>query len=864
MSVQVHTYSQPKEWKNHPLYPSFPGAIHICATNNQKNGIQECYGELEHVYSFRKFIKSLFVTWYSAETKFQQYLRLSKIIASLSSIQTELQQAFRANTMDLLETIRFLVETNIKPQALIDSWLETEKERVFKIVFGKFVQEDLASQNHYASLKQPISNQALQEALSKLYDGDFRLADNMHIVLHGFYFVTPEQQVVLEILRKQQISITFFHYYDDNYADTFDFIKAFVTDRFGWPSPIDWIYDSKSSTTTTPIAQTFLAAYENRPGKQSQIKEIITAYPSFFDFLQSVILPNLPFEGKRDCKINIISPNAQQLNDLLLSYYPELNSKKRNFLSYPIGRFLTSLHQIYNKGQLYLSEDILIDLFSSGWLYDELTNQNSLDYTYDLQRIFPYFKGCKEIASWIYRLEELIKQGITIEEAFPIGEENRIVRSVRSPFSKISHFAVPLDRLKQIKTFLESIQHMSEFLFAQSDSNTINSHFKSLKDILRSHENGATLIANENEKLLIQELEKKLGRIHDDSEFLYEDLQTALHFYLSGKLDDQDENYIDGFIEIDGEMFKTHEHAIYLTGLDENSLPLAAQTIPWPLQSETFEKLSEEYIALQLHSIRSRANKSISRYLFFIALNLPSEHVKLSWIKNMLEQFELEPTLYIKQLGIKTADFTSELVNTSITYKPYDFSQENVNQDDFIAGWKTFAFEDFLAEYKLCPKRFYYSYVVEEYPTFSNDFIHQFMFSEIIRVAGQSSKANLDTVLQEVSPLFPQWLNFKKNVLSEKAFPYVPNKLGKKTYVVEEHSYTETRKNFQFPGFTKKFREELFENTKASYETLVNELMTEDKSMTANPGFACRFCPHIDYCGDAEFPIDIRKGDEKE
>lgn len=863
MNVQVHTYSQPKEWAQHPLYASFPKAIHICATNNQKNGIKVCYGhELKHVYSFREFIKELYRSWYSAETKFQQYLRLSKIIANLDDIQPELKKAFRANAMDVLDSIRFFVEVNIKPNSLKDDWLNTEKERTFKEVWNQFVQEDVACKNHYKALKSSVLKETLQKVISTLYKQDVELTEEIHIVLHGFYFVTPEQQVVLEILRKQQFHITFFHYYDARYADTFDFIKAFVTDRFGWPSPEQWVYDKTSSTDTTTVAQAFLNAYENGPVQILQQKERITAYPSFFDFLQDVILPHFSIDGSQEKDINIISPNAEQLNDLLLSYYPELNSKKRNFLSYPIGRFLVALHQIYNNGKLHLSEDILIELFSSGWLYDGLTQNNAQNYTYDLQQLFTYLKGCKEIDNWISRLEQLINQGLTIEKAFPISEENRIIRSVRSPFAKISHFAVPLDRIKQVKTFIESIQLMTKTLFADSNSNTIDVHFKRLKDILKLHGKGVNHIAEINEKLLIQELEKKLDYIQDDSEFLYDDLQIALHFYLSGRLDNKDENYITGFTEIDGEMFKPQKHAIYLTGLDESSLPLSTQSIPWPLQAETFEKLSEIHIALQLHTIRSRANKSISRYLFFIALNLPSEHVKLSWIKNMLDQQELQQALYIKQLGLEVIDFKDSSTNTVITYKPFDFSQETVNQDDVITAWKTLAFEDFLSEYELCPKRFYYSYILDEYPTFSSDFMHQFLFSEIIRVAGQGTKADFNTVLQEVSPLFPQWLDFKKYISAKTAFRYVPNKLGEKTAVNDAHSYTETRKNFQFPGFTNQVRNQIFTNAEASFSTIISKLVDEDNQMMpAIPSYFCRFCPHIDYCDNAVFSIDLRKED---
>lgn len=866
MNVKVHTYSQPKEWAQHPQYASFPDAIHICATNNQKKGINACYGQdLKHIYSFRDFIKSLYPIWYIAETKFQQYLRLLGIITNLADVQSELKQAFRLNAMDILDSIRFFLEANIKPPALQDRWLNTEKERVFKKVWESFIKEDAASQEHYQALDRPILKSSIQKAISRLCKKpDIQIKNDIHIVLHGFYFVTPEQQIILENLRKQQIRITFFHYFDIRYTNTFNFIKAFVTDRFGWPSPEEWIYDSATPEDTTKSARTFLSAYENKPNKQEEPTETITGYASFFDFLHDVILPNFPIDSEQDNKDaapNIISPNAKQLNELLLSYYPELNPKKRNFLSYPIGRFLVSLHQIYNNGRLDLTDEILTDLFSSGWLSDKSLSNNAQDYTYDLQQLFPYLEGCTEINSWISRLEQLIEQGMIIEKAFPIGEENRILRSMRSPFAKISHFSVPLDRVKQVKMFIESIQTMTKTLFNQSESkNTIDIHFKRLKDMLKTHGQGVSLIADENERLLIQELGQKLDHIQDDSEFYYDDIQTALHFYLSGKLDDEDENYISGFIEIDGEMFKPQDHAIYLTGLDENSLPLGVQSIPWPMQPETFELLSEQHTALELHTIRSRANKSISRYLFFIALNLSPQQLRLSWIKNILDQAELQPALYIKQLGLKAVSNTVASADTATPLPLYDFSQEPILPDETAAAWETLGFQDFLAEYKSCPKRFYYSYITDEYPTFSNDFIHQFMFSEIVRVVRRGANADIETVLQEVSPLFPQWLNFKKQLLVKKVFQYGPGRPGQKTVVSESYSYTATRKNFQFPGFKKEDRDELFDETKASLESIVGEIeAAENQMLPAKPGYACRFCPHIDYCSDAVFPIDLRK-----
>ncbi|GIO91418.1 hypothetical protein [Paenibacillus lactis] len=867
MTVAIHTYSNPTEWKEHPLYASFPDAVHVCATRNQRDGIRSCYEtDIKHIYSFREFIKKLYPRWYSAESQVQQLLRLNKLIADLNGVKPDMKQAFRKNAMEILESIRFFTEAGVHPHSLADEWLVTEKEQLFKEIWNLFAQEDQTVRKHIQALQKPLLQKDLKEAIRSLSKDSELLSQELHFVFHGFYFVTPEQQTVLKMIRQQQVRITFFHYYDGRFADTFDFIKSFYTDRFGWPSSEEWIYDKAPYAPVASSAYAFFAAYEQLNWNPEPLKESITAYGSFFDFLYDVIMPNFEIDDNETPKrkAQVISPNADELNKILTAYYPQLNAKKRNFLSYPIGRFFVSIHEIYDNGNMRLNEHILTDLFSSGWIFDKSNRVNAQDYMYDLYKLFPYLQGCSEIKEWTGRLDQLIKQGLMIEQVFPISRENRIVRSMRSPFSKIGHFAVPLHRVKQVKQFIESIQLMTKMIFGQSGTSaTINQHFKRLKEFLVENRSAAEINAEKEEKEIVRELEERLSLIQDDTEFLFEDLKDALHYYLSGKLDDNDENFINGFIEIDGEIFKEHELPIYLTGLDEHSLPLSEQTIPWPLQTDTFEQLCQRHVPLQLHSIRNRAGKAISRYLFFIALNLAPERMNLSWIKNISDQHELQRALYVKQLGLKVIEFnfnTKESVET-LSYVPHKFTAEPLKNTETTL--ETFAFEDFLAEYKLCPKRFYYSYITDEYPVFSSEFMHQFLYSEIIKTAKTSTKANFDSVFREVSPFFPQWPDFKKRFSAKTAFQYAPKQLGQITQVEETASYTETRKNFQFPGLKKADRERLLEESKRMLSESLHELRSGDKqTLPAKAGYHCRFCPHIDYCDNAAYGIDLQREED--
>ena len=55
-------------------------------------------------------------------------------------------------------------------------------------------------------------------------------------------------------------------------------------------------------------------------------------------------------------------------------------------------------------------------------------------------------------------------------------------------------------------------------------------------------------------------------------------------------------------------LFKKNITNVYLTGLDEQGLPLSEFDTPWPLLDSTFEELSKKHQVLELNVLR---NKSI-------------------------------------------------------------------------------------------------------------------------------------------------------------------------------------------------------------------------------------------------------------
>lgn len=859
MTIQVHTYSNPKDWANHTLYSDLLSAVHICATANMKRGIKEAYPEFQHIESVRNFANSLFSEWYNPESILKQYLALSRIINDEKINDNPLKASFRKNAELILESIRFFVESGIKPPEVKFKNL-TKQEILFFDLWRKLEEEVMEFEDHRINLASTNEKEIIIYALNKLRDiSEDEVKDkDLHLVLHGFYFITPEQQALINYLRNSNIKITFFNFYEKKYPNTFNFIHAFYNNNFGLPEEEEWIYTENSdSIPESKVADYLLSSYEDSYSSQPRLNKSITAYNSFFDFLQDVVIPLHPLNNKikqvkrTKSASRIIATNADILNEMLLPYYPDNNSSFQNILNYPIGKFLIKLHQVYDEGKIVFSSEILMSLFSSGWLYDSKSSVNAKNYTTQLQKILPYFTGCSTLDEWISRISSLNEQNRAIKEVFGSYPDDRVIQSVSSPFSKFSYFNVTIEEIQQIESFFFILKDMIYKLFLPNQKrSTLGDHFSKLVTIIQNHHSGFKEVISQLEIDFIKNL---MYQTDDSTEFLYDDIQKALQFYL-GSAKNED-TIIIPFIEVDGEAFKDNNSPVFFTGLDEEGLPLGTFDLPWPIQPKTFEELTLKYPNLEMHSLRNKSVKQISRYLLYITFKfLNPEQLKLSWIKNFLDRVDLKAALYINQMELKEVPYSApEKENNDSSRKLLLKGNEDTLKKNL--AWKILDSIDVYAEYKQCKKRFYFSYILDSYSDFNSNFIHEFMFSEVVRFVEHYSPTDTEKNKEEIRKMFPQWPGFKFQ------HKYITT-FGKRNVITSEpiketFKISNSRKVFNFPGMTTSSRNSLYEQTTKSLSHLKNELVNDKQSkLTATPGNHCKFCPHLAYCESAKYPID--------
>lgn len=894
MNSKMITYTNPKTLDQLEEFKSYTDVLHVCATKNMRDGVYERYQKLGNemyitapIVSSIQLIERLLGDWYSSTTKLRQYLNLSEIIQEDIHMEENLLSSFRRNQTEVLETIRMLEVSGVTPESLDDEELElSHKETNFVEIWKEFQKNQSVKRIRYLlsnGLQNRLKkdwNEIIERLIKDAYQKEDEVLHKLNhlvgyeaIVLHGFYFMTPEQQQIFLLLKKAGVNIIFLNLYDTRFPETFHFIENFINERHGWVDKKHWKIE-KSLQSDNTLADKFLTDFEGEQLKEYQLPEHLRVkdFQDFYDFLGEYER-NLETDSKDTTAYKTyLAPNAGTLNDRLQEYYPELFKAKRHFLGYPIGQFLYQLHQMWSEeeGSLILTENGLFECFASGWLYDEKTNQNARAYTKALQEVLPFFQGCVTQKSWARRAATLLSINEHVLAPFEQAEDDRFQQMMASPFSRFSQFAVPKEDAEQLISFMGMIFKISTELFGDGTKRiSLADHFSKLRKLMEASNPYLEHEIVKEEKILIQQLKRTLQTTPDIGTFRVHDISTAISLYLSGHLKkdhSEEDELIRPFIEIDGEAFKQNG-ITHVTGLDENSLPYSEFKLPWPLTEQVFHDLAKRHVPLSFQVLRNKHVKEITRYLVYNLLQF-SERLELSWMVQYEDKKNLDKAIYLSQLNLVPND---EGLPNHEEWADIKLDREVTKEelDSFLA----FPI-DALAEFKFCPRRFYYSYLTGGSETFQSEFMQEFLFGNLLKSIGALLPNVSDEKLkEEVYQLFPYWDEFKLNMIGEEniEFRYWAKKHYGGHTPYAEGKFSDLRKLFLFPVLQNKKADDDSKLVARAIEQLYSspgeflpdlreefehQLQEFPIQMEATPSGKCRYCPHNQFCADAFHPVD--------
>lgn len=842
MGRRVYTYRSIAALDTHPKYAELARYPHITATGDLCRAVQERYRLSHPVMEIHALQKEIIKSWEDPDISFQQFIHISRAIRTLPVSEEEkvLHGSFLKNKAQVLNAIRLLVEADIAPADIVPACLE---ERLFQRIWVALEHEDDSFAQFRAAMASYLADpdrfgSTIQEIAPWMREDT--------IVLHGFYFITPIQERLFDMLEKCGKTLIFLCCVDETVPEVEEIWYKVLSERNRFDPPEQWSRDD-------PIpmrGQAFGSAFGQRPAFAPQRHISVIRYASEIDLVRDI-------QRLLEDEYTIFSTDRKAVDDLLKEFYPSVY-QRRHLLSYPVGQYIYRLHAMWSpKDQcLRMSVDDVQACFASGWV--ECGGINAAKHMYTLEKLKTYVADCHTIEQWEERLSFLQEVKDTVLASFE-GHLDRVPRRDRrwhrmmaDPFLNLGCFDQDDAQFRELIGSLRHLIQTAKTLFNGPGEVTISEHMSKIRGILADRGEEKALLEEEN--AIVQELISRLQyRDMGVRTCLPGEISEAVMLVIGGGILDEDDHSIrSGTDETFIKPLYLAESApvlgsgkVHLCLSDEDRLPGRVKPYVWPLNEDLLDRLKvpetdrrHQYLD-DMRFVVENAPLA-NRYLFFSLLQ--NERVELSWIANENEK-EVSPSPYIQLLERffhvprsrpQKPRWTAEEIGT------IKESEKKLSmQVDLGRGPVTETKLDLL----LCPWRYIYGYVLSEQPVYTSGFHYSFALSNLIgvlvKVSGMSKKAIGEAVLD----IFPCLRGIEKQQILD----HVPAVKDDAFHTIDEFSYPSARLLVHF----------LQKNIRAEAEDSLRRQMAEsavyEADLEGDRGRGtCMYCPYSLSCVRAE------------
>ena len=805
--------------------------IIICATASLASSMREYYPQY-NVVDIHTIISELIPEWDTDAKDLRNYLALRNIVEDYFSereYDRNLQLSVQRNSADIWNAIRLLEEADVHPYHIPDG--VATPIAVFKDIWERMENENEEITNFHNSFKSYYSEPALvlkeiERCIAKVLGKEISI-DKSRFYFLGFYFITPIQARMIDVIKNAGIDTAYLNCRDEDYRYVGEI----------WEKTYAGEYNENSFTNIQPDVHMNNAFGNVLSGIETDIKLDIVKYSSYLEFARSM---KEPIESGAE----IYTPNLKDC-EKILKEYPELFIKK-HLLSFPVGQYIYYLHLMWNPfrpdDHLELRYDHVFKCFATGWL--EVDSLNGREYLFELSELETYFKGCITFEDWLKRFQQL-KEAKKCTDVFePESETNKKWHQfLGNPFRKLSVYNVKDDTLDEIEALLKKLMADAQLLFSSTEKTKISRHFEKIIAIIESHKDRESII--EDEEAIAQELIDSLKKASTrDVECPLSAVRDAIILLVGGHFDETDSLYqetalfgeqISPLTKIESSMLTNYGQDIYLVLADEFTLPGIPSKLPWPLNDGLLDSLmirekdTERYVQ---HMRAIIDNRPLSyRYLFYSFLSNVNEgnhpRIHISWVKNQGNK-TVNASPYILLLQPDANKMVDTYTSVNLRKEIEESTIAHVKVD--IPKPEDSAPDDIEMDYDLCRYRYLYSYLVNYLPEYKSDFHYSFLLSKLIHAFSTVSEKSRTEITEKLFDLFP----FFRRVEHRQAADYT-TRIGEATSLV-----------YDFAEYPAERLDIHYIETKCRDFALRN---LEEKPLTRKEKeHLCMYCPYTSVC----------------
>ena len=582
------------------------------------------------------------------DDELRKFLRAEKYPVETQRVIIDSRQEFKSTIQQLASSgvnPEYLQPKDMVARAATNAWIHLEKS----FLSLSAVRNDLwIDENEFIKNETPRAQNLRIRILDALEQIFGVCKEERTIVYHGFYFYTPPQWALFQLLSHIPGIRQIFIVHDDGKSEVFEIWREFFSDKVGMPIP-DYVSGENSITHQASALRNALNGQRVEEDLLVNSLEVMECKSPTHFVRQWIEKRGIATGMGRQAPLTF-APAADEIDRYVARFGGGSISGRVDLTQLPIGIFLLRVHEcisLDSKGNpsFLITSEALIDIIASGFLESRSQSLISFQNVEVLLRAMPFFRGCKSALDWQSRATSLRR--LIAGEVSPRGErrhgDSDVVR-IHTAASNTLRLAPWADLSNAEAEAIENcIISLSELLseIAATESVELKGHLAFLKNNLKRGMSNLPHDVQEEINGKIEgmnvgvEINLTIDGLLDVVQIL---LSRKAEFDLTGvssaiNLDIQDLRGLD----ILG--FRRQSRALHIANLADGVFPSRVSAVSWPY---SLENLSDSVarvpqVTRELLEMRSRLASLSDLYLLWLALDgaEPGEKVTLSYIKEI-------------------------------------------------------------------------------------------------------------------------------------------------------------------------------------------------------------------------------------
>lgn len=489
---------------------------------------------------------------------------------------------------------------------------------------------------------------ALRAAFGPLADGARRT-----VVHHGFYFYTPPQWQLFQLLGSLHEVDQVFVVHDDGQNPAFKSWRQFFLEN-DWELPaLEYVH---TPYRPARCAAEFQSALTGRPIDSPRLAEQaqVLSYRNAAEFARHWTVSR--DRGKEQPGTTFYGAGSKTLARLVRRIDRDQRSGQVNLSELPVGSFLLALHRCIHPTpggppKVRITSDRLLDIVSSGYL--DVPGGADAPAVAALRRCIQFFDGCDRADQWANRAEAL--QRLIVDEVAPRGARDadlsdveRVKTAVGNDLRLLPWADLTIGEAKFVRDAIHAVVRLLEETVARETA-TFNEHLTTLrKRMERGLQDLPAADADE-----VRSKFASFGEIGDTPVHVDEVVaivQMVLgrtpEFNAAGDDSEDDNTLVRPVRSLDSLGFMPSDRPLHLANLSERSFPSSVPQLGWPFRNDDITPAARVTHEISLGILKARSDSAGQGDLYLLHLALdgalnrdtldPNEiPLTLSWIKDL-------------------------------------------------------------------------------------------------------------------------------------------------------------------------------------------------------------------------------------